>query len=491
MMALPRFFDRIYAAAGGVLAIDREALQQQLAGVSVGVRLDAAWATNPNARRLADLVVNLLARLYGRLVLAGPDDWCDTAAALVRSINPEVAIEAGDPTYAIVVGNDAWGANAIFARADGWVARVLQAPLDATLGPSNPLAAGAAAALATSEIFRRAFAPLSQLAADVNVSLLDHGQTSGADDELAHVRLGDVAAVGLGAVANGAVWALSELAQVDGGLTLVDAQAIDFMNLQRYVLAREASVGVTKVGLAAAALRRCGVALVETVGAFEDVAERISAPTSMVSVDNIPTRRAVQAMLPRLVINGWTGERGLGASWHELGHGPCVACAYHPRGIGSSQYELIAHAFGLSQARVTDMWVQRLDLTKGDLQIVADHLKVDRKLLRRWTGKSIQSLYTDVQCGAVSLDLTGVGRLESVPLAHQSCLAGILMAAELVKRTDPKWRARSGTAPYVSWADVMHRPPRFWTHAQQAHPRCFCGDSLYRETYQRKWGAVT
>ena len=96
-------------------------------------------------------------------------------------------------------------------------------------------------------------------------------------------------------------------------------------------------------------------------------------------------------------------------------------------------------------------------------------------------------LYTDVVCGAVPLDLGGVGRVETVPLAHQSVMAGALMAAELVKRTQPKLSALSQAEPLVSWDDVLQTPPPIWRKPRAREAGCICGDHVYQNVYHKKW----
>lgn len=489
-MALPRFFDRVYAAAGGVLSLSLESLEQQVGLVVVGIRLDPEWAADRNATNIADLVVNLCSRLYGTLVLDGPASWCSTTAELARSINPLVTLSSERPTLQIVVGNSRWDERAIYVRSDGWVARVMAEPMDTPPGPSNPIGAAAAASLAVAELFRRAFgAHVPALPFhDVSVSFLDFSHDGGAGEALDHVSIGDVGLVGTGAVGNAALWCLARFASVQGRLALIDDQTIDVSNLQRYVLALDRDVGAVKVEHAAEILHGIGVEVHPVATRFEEAAEDRVAPTLVVSVDNVESRRAVQAVLPRLAINGWTSERGLGASWHELGtQGPCLACGYHPTGQSKSQYERIAEALGMAPERVGTFWILAQPLTAPDLAGIAAHLRIDLAALQPWLGKRIQELYADVVCGAVALDLSGVGRLEAVPLAHQSALAGVLMVSELIKRVNPTLRARAQSAPLVVWDDVLHPAPRMWTQRRAPRRGCICGDPVYQRHYARKW----
>lgn len=490
-MALARFFSRVYASAGGILSLSRETLETHVGATCVGVRLDSQFASDGNARNTAELIVNLVSRLYGDLHLDGPSEWVDEAAAVARAINPSICLDSKTPTHTIVVGNQRWTEDTIYVRSDGWVARILAAPTDEPPGAANPIAAGAAGAIAVAELFRRVFRDfVPELPfEDINVSLLDFSRDAGARDALSVAAVGPVGLIGVGAVANAAVWTLSKLNRLEGVVTLVDSELIDLSNLQRYILAFDRDENAIKVALASAALERTGVTVVPLQLALEHAADRGVPETLVVSVDNVEARRVVQALLPRLAINGWTSVSGLGASWHYFGNaGPCLACGYHPRGEVPGQFEVIADAFGLSKERVGILWVTNAGLAPPDLDLIAKKLDVRRKSLNRWGGKRIQDLYRDVQCGSVPLDFSKAkGRVEAVPLAHQSALAGVLMAGELIKQTNPELRARSQRHPLIVWDEVLRPAPGFWTQQRDKQAGCICSDEVYASRYARKW----
>jgi hypothetical protein len=491
MMALPAFFDRVYAAAGGVLSLSRDSLEKHLGDVCVGIELDPAWDAG-GAAYAADLAVNMAGRLYGELNLRGSDAWVSSASSLAKAINPNVALSDRLPTVSLIIGNVRRNSDAIYIRSDGWVARMLTQPLEREMGPPNPLAAGMAAGLAISEVFRRVFrshVPQRPFE-DVSISLLDFSRDSGADEPLTSAAIGDIAFVGVGAVGNAAVSTLAQLSKLEGRVVLIDAQEIDRGNLQRYVLATSVHEKTSKVDLAADALAATGVRVVRKKSTLEVHADKDALPPVVaVSVDNIPTRRAVQALLPRVAINGWTSDCGLGASWHELGErGPCLACDYHPREGSPSQYDLIMASLGLARDRVYKLWLSEEGVTVEDLDVAANHLKVERLKLAPWAGKRIQDFYTSVVCGQVAMDLSaGRGPLEAVPLAHQSVMAGILMACEILKRTDASLRARAQPQAMVVWDNVLQPPPRRWTLVRARSPNCICQDEIYQRRYRAKW----
>jgi hypothetical protein len=485
-MALAPFFDRIYGAVGGHLSASRESLVASLAEITVGLKCGEHHSLNDEW--IAELSTNMMARLYPRLAIMGPAKLSSHLKELASSINPAIEFAESSPLLTTLCIGLAVDEGSLFPSASGWVARLGHSVRHGKSVP-NPYAASAAAALACAELFRRCFLKTSP-EDDVSVSLLDFTETGGADEKLRLGVLDEVAFVGAGAIGNAALWALSRHANLRGKIWIIDPEDLTLLNLQRYVLGTIADVARPKVCLAEDALR--GALSVHpskmTLEKFFELRGRADVPTICISVDNVAGRRSAQGFLPRLVVNGWTGDQGLGASWHIFSRdAACLACLYHPHGQGLSATEQAARALGLTPDRATLLWVTRQPLSQEDIRTAARSLGVSEDKLEPWRNKPIGELYTDLVCGAMPLDLTGVGKLETVPLVHQSALAGILMAAELVKRSDRKLAARSQQEALVSWDDILRPPPKLWRKPRAREVGCICGDSDYQTVYRSKW----
>lgn len=489
-MALAPFFERVYGALGGHLAISRESLSAVLADVTPGVR--CGHELDQNELWIAELSVNLLARLYPRLAISGSKAQYAALRKLALKINPNIEVVDDAPDTSCIGIGSMNADGAIFPSASGWVARVSHRSPQRS-GPLNPYAAGAAAALACAELFRRIFLK-GPPEPDISVSLLDFNNDTGAALELGHEDIGDVAFVGVGAVGNAGLWALGRDPKICGRISLVDPEKVALSNLQRYVLTTYADVGKPKVQIGKRALSRTrlSVGLTEsTLNKYADISKHRKIPTIVISVDNVADRRSAQALLPRLVVNGWTGDQALGASWHIFSRdAACLACLYHPHGQGLSATEQAAKALGLSPERAALLWVTHQPLSGDDIRMAAKALGVKESALTPWHGRPLGDLYTDVVCGAVPLDVTGIGQVETVPLAHQSALAGILMAAEVLKRTCPELAALSQPEPLVSWDNVLQPAPVIWRKPRARETGCICGDPDYQKVYVQKWGVV-
>jgi hypothetical protein len=486
-VALAPFFERVYGALAGHLAVTRESLNAVLANVTVGVA--CGDEAHENDMWIAELSTNILSRLYPRIAISGPDKLHLALQDLAARINPNIEFAQDAACATTICVGSAATEGALFPKATGWVARVQHAPSRLS-GPANPYAAAAAAALGCSELFRRVFVKRSA-EPDVTVSLLNFDDHTGARTKLTDASVNDVLFVGVGAVGNAALWTLARHAGLRGRLLLVDPEELSLLNLQRYVLGCHADVARSKVSLGRRALEDSSLVIEEHHTSLEALStERggIDMPTIAVSLDNIGGRRAAQALLPRVVVSGWTGDRALGASWHVFSRdAACLACLYHPHGQGLSATDQAARALGLSSDRATLLWVTRQPLLDDDIRAAASTLGVDEIVLAPWRGKPLGDLYTDVVCGAVPLDLKGVGKVETVPLAHQSVLAGVLMAAELLKRTEPELDRMSQSEPLVSWDDVLQRAPAIWPKPRARETGCICGDADYQTVYKKKW----
>jgi len=496
-MALAPFFSRAYSAVGAHLGITREELEKALAGCVAGVHLGGACTAEGNEKWIAELLVNLLARFYPTLSISGDESAYENTSKIAYAVNPDIEIQRSQEKAGVAayVGEANIKNNGFSVAASGWVAQIGRTIKPKIGGPLNPYSAGAAAALAAWRIFQTIFnlKTTSVLALpDVSLSLLDYGSGSGMSESLPPMNLGEVAVAGLGAVGNPALWAWARHPGLSGEFHLIDPENIELSNLQRYCLAFHKDVGMGKAQLAKRELlntklshRLWPCSLEHFAGNYGGIGKL---PSICVSVDNVEGRRTAQALLPRLVVNGWTGDSGLGVSWHRfLGDVACLACLYQPKNISLSQTELAAQALGIPHEQVTMLWATEKRLEEEGIKTIETHLGLPEGKLADWTGKRVQDVYSGVICGMVGLDLSGVGRVATVPLAHQSVLAGILMAAELVKRSAPDLESKSQSEPLIIWDDIMRTPPKYWVVNRQKEPECICKDQTYQDVYKTKW----
>jgi hypothetical protein len=498
-VALADYFHRSAVAAAQVLGgYDEEGLRGRLGETSVGVFVSNE-ADCPEGRALVDLTIRLLARLYPTLALeAGGSIDVDALADLARSINPAIDTVSRGADAAIAIGGErtSMAPLVMYAGSDAWNSR-LSSTTPQRLGTSeNPFGAGAAACLACANLFRAVFRPMEPYLDDeLGFSTLElRAQPSSDEAVILDVDLGEsVVLVGLGAIGNAAAWALSHC-PVRGAIRLVDGQSVDLGNLQRYVLATRDDEHRAKVSLAAdcfggdlhAVPQECEWAqyVSQEGGAWERV---------LVALDSAASRRSVQATLPRWIANSWTQPGDLGVSVHPaLECGACLSCLYLPAGQLPSEDELIASALGVPHEtrglQIRQVLHANAPAPRDLLEEAATSLEIPFDSMLRFEDRPLRELYVEGICGGALLPMDRIGvpdRALHVPLAHQSALAGVLLASRLL--ADTIGRGPKETA--VTRLDILRKLPEYPTQPAQKDPRgiCICQDSVYRAAYEAKY----
>jgi hypothetical protein len=497
-MALADYFHRSAVAAAQVLSgFDEEAIRVRLKGLSVGISYGEEAVASAEGRHCTEMAVRLLARLYPQLQIVGPGDgeWEE----LATRINPNLDLVSGGCDLSLRIGE---GAPAISTLgfclgSDGWDAR-FSTRLEQKLGNSrNPLGAGAAACLGAAAIFRSVFLDEAVDDGDLVLSTLELG-TALSDEQPSLERLEIPPAtvlVGLGAVGNAALWAIAR-SGCGGHLHLVDPEAIDSGNLQRYVMAAPTDVHRPKAELAAEVL---GDGLgpdpyaepwADFLGDAGRRWERV-----LVALDSAGDRRAIQASLPRWIANAWTQPGDLGVSVHPWREGACLACLYMPGEDLPSEDQLVASAMGFED-EVHLRQIRSLLVTGGSpspelLAEAATALGIDVEPLMPYAARPLRELYVEGICGGAAVPLDRLGlpeRAVHVPLAHQSALAGILLVSRL-------YADLLGVGPHSAQAtriDLMRRLPASLTQpiAKDSRGLCICQDAVYQAAYEEKWPAT-
>jgi hypothetical protein len=77
----------------------------------------------------------------------------------------------------------------------------------------------------------------------------------------------------------------------------------------------------------------------------------------------------------------------------------------------------------------------------------------------------------------------------SVPLAHQSALAGILLATWLIVDRVPELRALRPSATQARY-DVLRGGVQVWPRSRGREERCICCDSDFRSAYTQQWPPI-
>lgn len=495
-MALADYYARSALAASQVLAgFDAERIRVTLDRERVGLGIGTDAAESSEGRTLINLLVRLMARLYPTLTIrseSGGRTAAEEAVNLARRINPVVEFSS-DPTVEIAVGTALPSSGAcprIFVGSNDWNAFVATASARGVGTSENPFGAGAAACIAAANLFRWVFMREDpMLDKDLIFSALESESFRTPNTPLADL-LGEIVLVGAGAIGNAAAWAFSRL-QVEGVVHIVDHQTIDLGNLQRYVLAERDDEGKSKVDVLARYFDGRVRAKSHPLK-FEDFvsSEGYSWARVILALDSSRDRRAAQASLPQWIANAWTQPGDLGVSSHDFLNGACVACLYSPEHALENEDAIIASALGvpneLMQIRTLLHNAQGVPKELLDAISMARNIPIDR--LSPFEGCTVRQLYVEGFCGGAVIPLGELGSPRQevhVPLAHQSALSGVLLAAAAVRHI----LGLNGPGTQVTRINVMRGLGLHLTQLAAKDPRgiCICQDADYQDVYKGKY----
>jgi hypothetical protein len=498
-MSVADYFHKSAIATSQVLeGYDERAIEARLSLTDVGVMLGREAASSREGVAATDLLIRLLARFYPQISICSVNDSTSEWAELALSVNPLIEIRTTIPRVGIAIGSDAPQASelTIAVGSNGWDAFVGYGSQLPVGDSSNPFGPGAAACIAAGNLFRAVMIGLEGPFDDnlvFSTLNLRPGRTD-ADTAIEGVPIGRGSVlVGLGAIGNGASWALGRCSAY-GVLHLVDPQTIELSNLQRYVLANRASVDLRKVDVIqphfteGIEVESSGTEWATFVGEHGYEWDRV-----LVALDSARDRRAVQSSLPRWVANGWTQPGDLGVSTHPNFNsgGACLSCLYMPNESTFNEDRLIGMALGLGEEfdlQIRQALYDNGPLPEAILRTVAANLNVPEEEVLNFARRPIRELYSEGICGGTVLPLSRLGNPTQnihVPLAHQSALAGVLLASRLIASA----MGLGGDRTEVTRLDVLRPVSAELTQlaAKSGTGDCICQDNDYLKRYQAKY----
>ena len=490
-MAIANFYKRAAVAASQVVAgFNEDAFRKTLAECRVGVAMGSKASSLQEGRAIADLLVRLLARLYPAIEFRIVDEAHRfELEKLATSINPDIDLADSADTGLVIGPGDSEFSDSTYIGSEGWVAFLShQGP--APVGESeNPFGAGGAACLGAANLFRKIFVPSSEPDTEVTLDLRTLARDTSRSDSGAPWKLKtDCTLAGVGAIGNGAVWALARCV-AGARIRLVDPETLEMSNLQRYVLCSQEHIDHPKSLVAGLFLANSSE---EFPMAWADYTEKMgfSDRLVLVALDSARDRRQVQASLPEWVVNAWTQPGDLGVSVHSRfgGDGACLACLYLPQGQVANEDEVVAVALGVPhrQPQIRALLDEGSPIPDDQFAEVAGALEIEESAIEQFRGFPVRQLYSEGLCGGalVPLERLGAPRTEMhVPLAHQSAFAGLLLAAAAVTYQNQK--------PQVTEVIRVNLMQPVGTELRQPMQRqpvgCYCNDEVFASVYDQKW----
>jgi hypothetical protein len=409
---------------------------------AITVVIESGCARRPDVQHVAWMLVNLLSRMEGivtAIELTGED------APLIERVIPfptgtatlHAALQAAAETIGAVPAShvDAVGTGLVLnvgpggdtdglrVHGEGFCGAIRHGPIASDKVTNLPIGPYIAASLAAGEVFRRLRISPERYRPTVGLSFSAWDYTSGegtihdAGPDRLEVAV-DFGLAGVGAVGCGLIHTLWACPDLTGAAVIADSdkKGIDTTNLNRCVIFNRTHLGTRKATAAGALCADSGI-----------VWEPVDGPYARAGLPRIPTLivSAVDTNRSRDQIQqGFWPARLLGASTKDLraeilrcgspGKGPCLRC-YNPPETDVPTEVRREQLRGMSET---------------ELESFAAQIDRSPALVRRWA--------LEGGCSEVADTALRHMRAQDEPpsmfaVGFVSCLAGVLLASELVK----------------------------------------------------------
>lgn len=296
------------------------------------------------------------------------------------------------------------------------------------------------------------------------------------------VDIGHTYLAGAGAIGNGLLWAARHL-DLRGCLEITDDDQVDSGNLNRQVWFHEADIEAGKAERLAHHAQPFfpHLTLVPRPSRLQALQERSDGswlPRLMVAVDSRRARRALQTEFPGEVFDASTTDiREVVVHYHRQPTDyACLSCIYAPDPVEFSREVHISEHLGVSveevrSERVTAAAAKRIHARFPHLNV--GHL----------VGLAYDSLFRSL-CGEGTLKAV-TQREQTAPFAFVSCLAGVMLAIELVRRIGHSNSERD----FNYWAISAWHPPLARRRRLRAQQRdcAFCSNPTLRAVNASLW----
>lgn len=518
-MALAKYFSKDLLAINRLISTNQTLLQNKLLSSLITIAFDENAVNTLEGNYGLDLIIRLLSRLYPKLKIVDlskkNNKKRDELISLANDINSKIEIISDNSSIEniyLVAGYSNKKINSkgtiIYFGSKNWISKYSISKIQRFGRSQNPFGCGMAACIAASNIFRHVFSDYLKnmpLDKEFELSVYSLNMEPNNNPTLNSVKFNDVIIVGIGAIGNGIIWALSNFKDLKGDIKLVDSETVKLSNLQRYVLFKEKDEEKIKVEIANKFFNQKKLKVETLRGKWNDYIKNRNnwdINCVAVSIDNEKDRIGIQSSLPNFIFNSFTEPESIGISRHKnFSIDPCLACSYIPSQRKKDfinevadncnipyKSEMVKDYYNLGKT-VNDIWPPKYK--DSLLSVIAKSNKIDVSKLIHFNGMKIDQFYSDFVCGGVILELSNteieINNVDA-PLAFQSAMAGILLASELVKHfmaTDLKQEHRTDfyhLAPIEKIYNPYHR-----IIEKDKTNRCLCRDIDFVNRYNKKW----
>jgi hypothetical protein len=481
---------------------------------NVGIIADPEILQSYSGQLMLLVLANILPRMWpsvtfpvspqiNRIVMTPLSNAPDLAVAIMETARIAsgavgYTLKSSDsPNFIIAIGPAKRQAD-VYINADGWVAYISNQSIDVLFCPSagNPFGPIAAACFGAAEAFRAFLRKLgcTNGIAQRPVSTFRYSVLRGLGSQATNanvplpskVSLGEFTLVGAGAVGSSLVYTLAIVPKLGGTIHILDDETIDGPNLNRYLIARLADIGVKKAILAAKILN--GKIKVEPFyGSYETYPGRQNIPLLVSTVDNRnqnATRRAIQSDLPRLILHGATGEEKVSVARLDFSSGACLGCLF-PLETNPIIGEL-SRLFEISPEEAEQLLSEDQCFSEEHAYRLSARTMINAIELLKHVGKPFMKVFQNNVCGNLNVQIEGKRIEAAVPFV--SLMAGVMLAAELIKESCPELHIYR-LSNYRKMSLFGQKQENEWVFFRKKERACscYCQEEILQKRFKRKW----
>lgn len=450
---------------------------------------------------ICNVILNLLNRFLTKIRYIGNLDKLKKYFPNSFSQSVQLKHFSDNPIVSIIIGNKEEKVdNPLYISSSGWsIYLSRKKPCPWKKFTKNPLSAIYIAALAVGEIFK--ILVKDSISVEIKEEFIYDFITHGRSDQpLSEPLLPpfldlDLILIGCGGVTQGICFALNQI-ELRGRISLIDDDCIDESNKQRYILAFDENIGMSKTQYLSSFLFRNNLfTTLEFILPYEDA---ISVNESLfkmkdvlISVDNKKTRINLQAALPKMIWNVWTDTQSntlrYGIGKHDfLNEYECLACAYFPTNNSTpNQIELNASILGMTQEEFLGRKEQNDIIKEEDLSYIFNNHRLrpeQVQKLKSLVGQPFQNILHG-PCGVLNIRL--VEKYERTPATHIPLLAGTYVVIQYI--LDQLEITHGKKIESVAEFDAFSYPSENCIIKKHREPNCICNDPIYQKVFKNKW----
>lgn len=301
----------------------------------------------------------------------------------------------------------------------------------------NPIGAMGAAVFGSAEAFKRILEISGSKEKEINkhpsnysFSFLDYTLSENNDKFPTSIEISDkVLLVGGGAVGSAFTYAISNISDVSGHITVIDDERFERTNLNRCVICYEDTIDEFKSDIVQKYSNET-LKFSSFVGTFREYTEKTEKipPIVISTVDNNDARFQIQSELPKLIFHGATGKNISAISIIKFLENACLGCIFE----NTSPYEEnISKETGIPLEEVKQLILERGVFSEDNYQKMVEKLGEQAKKFQNNIGQKFSEFYIKEVCGQITTN-TNEG-MKSPSVSFVSFFSGLVLVSELIK----------------------------------------------------------